>query len=129
MFGERNEAHGSNNTKTVWRARQSCRMTATCMTAASFPDSVALAVDDVHEDKMGCWSSCNAWGWHKPCTCNLLVCCLPEHDLVVFSQDVIKKISVCLWKSFDTYSFPSSPFDVERIHGRSHDCACSNTIE
>ena len=38
MFGERIEAHGIANTITVWRARQSCRMTATCMTAASFPD-------------------------------------------------------------------------------------------
>ena len=38
MFGERIEAHGFANTTTVWRARQSCRMTATCMTAASFPD-------------------------------------------------------------------------------------------
>ena len=39
MFGERIEAHGFSNTITVWRARQSCRMTATCMTAASFPDA------------------------------------------------------------------------------------------
>ena len=38
MFGERIEAHGIGNTITVWRARQSCRMTATCMTTASFPD-------------------------------------------------------------------------------------------
>ena len=35
MFGERIEAHGFANTITVWH---SCRMTATCMTAASFPD-------------------------------------------------------------------------------------------
>ena len=28
----------SPNTIIVWRARQSCRMTATCMTAARFPD-------------------------------------------------------------------------------------------
>ena len=39
MFGERIEAHGFANTITVWRARKSCRMTATCMTAASFPDA------------------------------------------------------------------------------------------
>ena len=39
MFGERIEAHGFANTITVWRARQSCRMTATCITAASFPDA------------------------------------------------------------------------------------------
>ena len=32
MFGERIEAHGFANTITVWRARQSCRMTATCIT-------------------------------------------------------------------------------------------------
>ena len=38
MFGERIEAHGFVNTITVWRARQSCKMTATCMIAASFPD-------------------------------------------------------------------------------------------
>ena len=38
MFGERIEAHGFANTITVWLARQSCRMTATCMTAASFPN-------------------------------------------------------------------------------------------
>ena len=38
MFGERIEAHGFANTITVWRARQSCRMTATCMTVASFPN-------------------------------------------------------------------------------------------
>ena len=37
MFGERIEAHGFANTITVWLARHSCRMTATCMTAASFP--------------------------------------------------------------------------------------------
>ena len=39
MFGERIEAHGFANTITVWRARQSCRMSATCLTAASFPDA------------------------------------------------------------------------------------------
>ena len=38
MFGERIEAHGIANTITLWRARQSCRITATCMTTASFPD-------------------------------------------------------------------------------------------
>ena len=38
MFGERIEAPGFSNTITVWRARQSCRMTATCITASSFPD-------------------------------------------------------------------------------------------
>ena len=37
-FGERIEAHGFANTITVWRARQSCRMTATCITDSSFPD-------------------------------------------------------------------------------------------
>ena len=39
MFGERVEAHGFANTITVWRARQSCRMTATYMTAARFHDA------------------------------------------------------------------------------------------
>ena len=39
MFGGRIEAHGFANTITIWRARQSCRMTATCMTAASFPNA------------------------------------------------------------------------------------------
>ena len=39
MFGERIEAHGFANTITIWVARQSCRMIATCMTAASFPDA------------------------------------------------------------------------------------------
>ena len=101
MFGERIKAHGF--AITVWRERLSCRMTATCMTAASFPDSFALAVDDVHEGRRSCWSSCNAWSWHTPCTTDqlppvssdvnsrrsLLVCCLPEHYLVVCSQDVI----------------------------------------
>jgi len=48
MFGERIEAHGFADTITVWRARQSSRMTATSMTAASFPDRFALVVDDVH---------------------------------------------------------------------------------
>ena len=68
MFGERIEAHGFANTITVWHARQYCRMTATCLTAASFPDSFALAVDDVHEGRR----SCNAWSWHTPCTTDQL---------------------------------------------------------
>ena len=33
---------------------------------------------------------------------------------------MIYQISVCRWKRFDTYSFPSCPFSVERIPGRSH---------
>ena len=39
MISERIEAHGFANTITVWRARQSCRMTVTWMTAASLPDA------------------------------------------------------------------------------------------
>ena len=131
MFYERTETHGFTSTITVWRERQSGRKTATCMTAASFPDSFALAVDDVHEGRRSCWSSCNAWSWHTPCTTDkhpsvsndinsrrsLLVCCLPVHDLEVCSQDVIRQISICRWKSVDTYSFP---FGVERFCLQQH---------
>ena len=74
---------------TVACARQSCRMTATCMTAASFPNSVSQAVGDVCEGRRSCCSSSNAWIWHTPCTWSLMVCCLPEHELIVCSQDVI----------------------------------------
>ena len=122
------ETHGFINTKTVrnlWCAWQSCRKTATCMTAAGFPDSYALAVDDVHEGRRDCWSSCNAWSWHTPCTCNMLVSCLPEHDMVVCSQDVIWQINVCVWTTFDTYSFPCCHF----VHDRNHAFACSNNTE
>ena len=97
----------------------------------------------VDEGRRSCWSSCNAWSWHTPCTSDqlqavssdvnsrpsLLVCCLPEHFLVVCSPDVICQISVYRWKSFDTYSFPSYPFGVDGIRGRSHAFTCSNTIE
>ena len=65
------------------------------------------------------WTSCR----HTPCTTDqlpavsryvnsrpsLLVCCLPEHFLVVCSPDVICQISVYRWKSFYTYNkFASS---------------------
>ena len=97
----------------------------------------------VDEGRRSCWSSCNAWSWHTPCTTDqlpavssdvnsrpsLLVCCLPEHYLVVWSADVICQISVYRWKSFDTYSFPSCPFGVERTPSRSHAFTCSNIIE
>ena len=62
----------------------------------------------VDEGRRSCWSSCNAWSWHTPCTTDqlpavssdvnsrpsMLVCCLPEHYLVVCSPDVICQISV-----------------------------------
>ena len=97
----------------------------------------------VDEGRRSCWSFCNAWSRHTPCTTDqlpavssdvnsrpsLLVCCLPEHYLVVCSPDVICEVSVYRWKTFDTYSFPSCPFGVEGIRGRSHAFTCSNTIE
>ena len=86
MLGYKIETHGFTNTKTVWCARQSFRMTATCMTAASFPGNVALAVGDVHEGRRGYWSSCIAWIWHTPYTCSLLVCCLPEHERSAYTD-------------------------------------------
>ena len=87
----------------------------------------------VDEGRRSCWSSCNVWSWHTPCTTDqlpavssdvnsrpsLLVCCLPEHFLVVCSPNVICQISV----------FPSCPFCVNGIRGRSHAFTCSNTIE
>ena len=97
----------------------------------------------VNVGRRSCWSSCNAWRWHTPCTTDqhpavssdvnsrpsLLICCLPEHFLVVWSPGVICQISVYRWKSFDTYSFPSCRFGVEGIRGRSHAFTYSNTIE
>ena len=105
--------------------------------------SILVSNLKVDEGRRNCWSSCNAWSWHTPCTTDqlpavssdvnsrpsLLICCLPEHYLVVCSPDVICQISVSRWKSFDTYSFPSCPFGVEGIRGRSHAFTCSNTIE
>ena len=93
-----------------------CLRTGTKYTLAS-----KLTVD---EGRRSYWSSCNAWSWHTRCTTDqlpavssdvnsrpsLLVCCLPEHYLVVCSPDVICEVSVYRWKSFDTYSFPSCPF-------------------
>ena len=96
----------------------------------------------VDEGRRSCWSSCNAWSWHTPCTTDqlpavssddnsrssMLVCCLPEHFLVVCLPNVICQIGVYRWKSVDTYSFPSCPFGVEGIPGRSHAFIYSNTI-
>ena len=42
----------SPNTITIWRARQSCRMTAACMTAASFPDAKYITWDVVEMQHM-----------------------------------------------------------------------------
>ena len=105
--------------------------------------SILVSNLKVDEGRRSCWSSCNAWSWHTPCTTDqlpavssdvnsrpsLLICCLPEHYLVVCSPDVICQISVYRWKSFDIYSFPSCPFGVEGIRGRSHAFTCSNSIE
>ena len=70
--------------------------------------SILVSKLKVDEGRRSCWSSCNAWSWHTPCTTDqlpavssdvnsmpsLLVCCLPEHYLVVCSPDVICQISV-----------------------------------
>ena len=65
MFGERIEAHSFGNTITVWRARQSCRMTATYMTAASFPDARYITWHVIYiyicrHRRPGIWNSLSA---------------------------------------------------------------------
>ena len=117
MFGERIEAYGFINTKTVWFASQSSRMTATCMFSRQLCTGSWWGPRG--QEGLLVLLQCMelAHNLHKlPPVSNdvnnrrsLLVCCLPVHNLVEYSQDVIWQISICRWKS--------------------HAFACSNTVE